>query len=75
MFHDDNLRCDPAVLHAFSLMDDCSGSDRYAPAYEALREARQLTRMQVRRGDRGVHKLKHWLHVYAVLNRETTGNC
>lgn len=78
MFHDENLQCDPAVLHAFSLMDDCCGSDQYATNYRALDEARELIRMQVRlgdRGDRGVFKLKHWLHVYAVLNSEMKGRC
>lgn len=73
MFADQNLHCDPAVLHAFSLLDDCSRS-HYQTSHAALDEARQLTRAQIH-GGCAYHNRKHWLHVFAVLNRETKGRC
>lgn len=75
MFYDEDLHCDPAVLHAFSLLDDCGHG--YHIDSGALDEARKLIRAQIR-GDKpraAYHQPKHWLHVFAVLNRETKGRC
>jgi hypothetical protein len=69
MFHDDEHRpdCNPVVLHALYLLDDC---------HDQVEEALALTRLQIRPpGMPAVHSVKHWLHVHAVLNRELKGKC
>ena len=77
MFVSDDTReiRDPAVLHAFYLLSDCS-HNCYETDHTALDEARALSREQIRDlRPTPSFDLKHWLHVYAVLNHETKGNC
>ena len=77
MHYSENERrdCNPAVQHAFCLLSACS-ADRYETDDAALEEARGLTRLQIRDSrEPTCFGLKHWLHVYAVLNREQGGHC
>jgi len=71
---DEDAPLDPAVQHALGLLIDCSHTKQIQHA--ALVQALGLVSLQIHSGgEYSPYPLKHWRHVYAVLNGERAGNC